>query len=220
MPIPLPSRSGSRSTLKNIHSDTSEMDDSSIKKVRRYDATYDTHEPLKGKPNVEFGEKKMDLDEDDITSSEGSEFKDRRANDIEYRQGDPQQRQMGRRSQRLGSDYKPIEEEENSINYPPPPNDSPQPYSPNSNSPISPTFSGADRDSFGNQSSPTPKSPPGGIRVMPFGQQQQPQPQSQRPYNYNLSQPINNSRYTPTASPPPLSQNVGLPRIDSKSTEV
>lgn len=217
MAIPIPSRSGSRSTLKNINSDVSDMDDNSIKKVRRYDGSYDTHEPLKGKPNVEFGEKKMDLDEDDITSSEGSEFKERRANDIEYRPGDPQQRQVGRRSQRLGSDYKPIEEEENSINYPPPPNDSPTPYSPNSSSPISPTFSAADRDSFENQQpSPTPKSPPGGVRVMPFPTQQ---PQPQRPYNYNLSQPVNSVRYTPTASPP-LSQNVGLPRMDSKSTEV
>jgi hypothetical protein len=215
MPIPMmASRSGSRSTLNKhpLSSDNSEMDDNSIKRPKRYDGSYDTHEPLKNKPDVQFEPKKMDLDEDDITSSEGNSSIDRKANDIEYRSGDPnQQRQMGRRSQRLGSDYKPIDEEENSINYPPPPNDSPSPYSPS----FSPTFSGLDRDSFENQQpSPTPKTPPGGIRVMPSTQQQQPQRQAP-------SAPFNARPYISTGSvSPPLTQNVGLPRMDSKSTEV
>lgn len=207
------SRSGSRSTLNKhpLSSDNSELDDNSIKKTRNYDGTYDTHEPLKNKPDIQFEPKKMDLDEDDITSSEGSEFKDRKANDIEYRPGDPQNRQLGRRSQRLGSDYKPIDEEENSINYPPPPNDSPSPYSPGSA--YSPTFSGLDRDSFENQPSPTPKFPTGGIRVMPASQQQQPQRQAP-------GAPQNARPYIASTSPTNLTQNVGLPQIDSRSTEV
>lgn len=214
MPIPMiASRSGSRSTLNKhpLSSDNSELDDNSIKKTRNYDGSYDTHEPLKNKPDIQFEPKKMDLDEDDITSSEGSEFKDRKANDIEYRPGDPQNRQMGRRSQRLGSDYKPIDEEENSINYPPPPNDSPSPYSPGSA--YSPTFSGLDRDSFENQPSPTPKFPTGGIRVMPATQQQQPQRQAP-------VAPQNARPYIGSTSPTNLTQNVGLPQIDSRSTEV
>lgn len=71
--LPIPhSRSGSRTTLKNMRSDESEADDHSIAKVRRYDGSYETHEPLKDKPDVNFEAKKMDLDEEDFTSSEGS----------------------------------------------------------------------------------------------------------------------------------------------------
>lgn len=211
--LPFPhSRSGSRTTLKHINSDASEGDDTSIRKVRRYDASYDTHEPLKDKPAVEFDNtKKMDLDEDDITSSEGSSIRDILAKDFEYVNmagSSGQDRQMGRRSQRLASDYKPIEEEDSQ--YPPPPIDSPQPY----NGAYSPTFSNLDRSSF--LSDPNQSPPPtGAIRVLPLSQQQQPQQQ----------QPSNNSRFfgEPSRSPP-LTQNVGLPQsgrtADGRSTEV
>lgn len=210
--LPFPhSRSGSRTTLKNMNSDASDMgDDTSIKKVRRYDASYDTHEPLKDKPAVDFDpSKKMDLDEDDITSSEGSSFRDIIAKDFEYvnMAGSGQdQRQVGRRSQRLASDYKPIEEEENA-QYPPPPIESPQPY----NGTYSPTFSNLDRTSF--LSDPNQSPPPSGaIRVLPLSQQQ-PQPAQQQ-------QPPSNSRfYGGPSRSPPLTQNVGLP-TDGRSTEV
>lgn len=186
-------------------------DDASIRKVRRYDGSYDTHEPLKNKPAVEFDPaKKMDLDEDDITSSEGSSFRDVKAKDFEYLNmagSAAQDRQMGRRSQRLPSDYKPIEEVDSE--YPPPPIESPQPY----NGTYSPTFSNLDRSSF--LSDPNQSPPPtGAIRVLPLSQQQQQRAQQQ--------QPSNNSRFfgEPSRSPP-LTQNVGLPRpADGRSTEV
>lgn len=222
--LPFPhSRSGSRTTLKGINSDTSDAgDDSSIKKVRTYDASYNTHEPLKNKPNVDFDpSKKMDLDEDDITSSEGSSFRDVKAKDFEYiNTGSSSsgstaqdQRQMGRRSQRLASDYKAIEEEDSQ--YPPPPIESPQPY----NGAYSPTFSNLDRSSYAStqNQSPTQKSPVGAIRVFPQSQQQPPQQFQQQPQSSRFfGEPSNNP-----ASPPPLTQNVGLPRVaDSRSTEV
>lgn len=216
--LPFPhSHSGSKSTLKGINSDVSDAgDDSSIKKVRSYDATYNTHEPLKNKPPVDFdSSKKMDLDEDDITSSEGSSFRDVIAKDFEFvnmassGSGPGQdQRQMGRRSQRLASDYKPIEEEDSQ--YPPPPVDSPQLY----NSTYSPTFSNLDRSSFASDpsQSPTAKSPVGAIRVLPLSQQQQNQQPDRSRF---FGEPSHAS------SPPPLTQNVGLPRVaDSRSTEV
>ena len=210
--LPFPhSRSGSRTTLKHMNSDGSEGDDSSIKKVRRYDASYDTHEPLKNKPTVDFDPaKKMDLDEDDITSSEGSSIRDVKAKDFEYLNmagsSGQDQRQLGRRSQRLASDYKPIEEEDSQ--YPPPPIESPQPY----NGTYSPTFSNLDRTSFLSDPNQSP-TPAGAIRVLPLNQQQ---PQPQQPSNSRFyGEP---SRSPP---PPPLTQNVGLPRqADGRSTEV
>jgi len=212
--LPIPhSRSTSKTSLRGINSDASDMDDNSIRKVRRYDASYDTHEPLKNKPAVDFDPaKKMDLDEDDITSSEGSSFKDTLAKDFEYvnmmaGSGNDQQRVLGRRSQRLASDYKAIEEEDSQ--YPPPPIDSPQPY----NGAYSPTFSNLDdRNSFASDpsQSPTLKSPPlGAIRVLPLSQQQQQQ------------QPNQSRFYGEPSTSPPLTQNVGLPRpADGRSTEV
>lgn len=220
--LPIPhSRSGSRTTLKNLNSDASDNgDDSSIRKVRRYDGSYDTHEPLKNKPAVEFDpNKKMDLDEDDITSSEGSSLRDIKAKDFEYvnmaGSAGQDQRQMGRRSQRQPSDYKPIEEEDS--RYPPPPIESPQPY----NGTYSPTFSNLDRTSFLSDPSQSPQ-PAGAIRVLPASQQQQ-QPIQQQPMQFQ--QPPNNSRFygEHSRSPPPipLTQNVGLPREgDGRSTEV
>lgn len=215
--LPIPhSRSGSRTTLKNLHSDPSEADDHSIAKVRRYDGSYETHEPLKNKPDVNFDGKKLDLDEEDFTSSEGSSYRndDVKAKDIDYRNlmagsaQDPQ-RQTGRRTQRMDSDYKPIEEE-GSGRFPPPPVESPQPY----NGTYSPTFS------FNSNMSPASPTPAGAIRVFPLNaapkppQQQQQQPQTSRFYDDQLS-PVS------PASPvsPNLSQNVGLPQ-DGRSTQV
>lgn len=219
--LPIPhSRSGSRTTLKNMHSDASDNgDDSSIKKVRRYDGSYDTHEPLKNKPPVDFDpNKKMDLDEDDITSSEGSSLRDIKAKDFEYvnmvGSAGQDQRQLGRRSERLQSDYKPIEEEDS--RYPPPPIESPQPY----NGTYSPTFSNLDRTSFLSDPNQSP-TPAGAIRVLPASQQQQ----QQQPIQ--LQQPPSNTRFygehSRSPPPPPLTQNVGLPRgtgTDGRSTEV
>jgi sushi domain-containing protein 2 len=187
-------------------------DDNSIKKVRNYDASYNTHEPLSNKPPVEFdASKKMDLDEDDITSSEGTSSIDVIAKDFEYvnmvnnsGSGVPD-RQMGRRQQRLTSDYKPIEEEDS---FPPAPIDSPQPYA---NGTYSPTFSNLDRSSYASDpnQSPLQKSPID-IRVRPMNQQQ-PQPQSSQARYYGQ----------PSTSPSPLTQNVGLPHVeDSRSTAV
>lgn len=224
--LPLPhSHSNSRTTLKGINSDTSDAgDDNSIRKVRNYDASYDTHEPLKNKPSIDFDpSKKMDLDEDDITSSEGSSFRDVKAKDFEYiNTGYPQpigssapdQRQMGRRSQRLASDYKAIEEEDQQ--YPPPPVDSPQPY----NGTYSPTFSNLDRSSFASDpsQSPTIKSPVGAIRVLPFNPQQQNNNMQQQPQQPQSSRFFGGPS---NLTPAPLTQNNGLPPItDSRSTEV
>lgn len=212
------SRSGSRTTLRNLNSDGSEND--TLKKSRSYDKVYRTHEPLEGKPNVEFPEKKWDLDEEDITSSEGSEFpQGKLAKDIDYINPNNPQRQSGRRQQRANNNnnnnlnqQQPIQEE----SYLPPPVESPSSYSP--------TFSGLDRNSF-----PEPPPPPhqqpqnnrlpqGAVRVLPTA-------------NNN-----NNVRYFSDgpASPeslgsPILTQSVGLPNSpgglpsspkNTKSTEV
>lgn len=209
--LPIPhSRSGSRTTLKNPMSDTSD-DDHSIRKVRRYDGSYETHEPLKDKPAVDFDAKKMDLDEEDFTSSEGSSFRDVKAKDFEYHNmmaGSAQdQRQTGRRQQRLASDYKPIEEEDN--RYPPPPIESPQPY----NGTYSPTFSNLDRSSFLSDPNQSP-TPVGAVRVLPNNQYPPPKP---------APLPPQNSRFFPgeTSRSPTLSQNVGVPPLnDGRSTQV
>ncbi len=210
--LPIPhSRSGSRTTLKGMSDMSDTGDDGSIKKVRNYDATYNTHEPLENKPNSDFDpSKKMDLDEDDITSSEGTNSIDVIAKDIEYvpmaGSGVTDQRQLGRRSQRLASDYKPIEEEDSQ--YPPAPVESPQPYS---NGMYSPTFSNLDRSSYASDPTRSPiQNNPGPIRVLPMNQPpQQPQNQQQRFFG------------GPSVSPPPPTQTVGLPRVeDSRSTAV
>lgn len=130
----MPIRSLSRSTLRNINSDTSEMDEG-LTKSRSYDKVYRTNEPLEGKPQNDFPSKKWDLDDEDLSSSEGSAFRDSKASDIEYKP-----KQQGRRSMRFGNDYKPIEEETNGY---------PAPLSPLT-SQYSPTYSGIDRNSFEN----------------------------------------------------------------------
>jgi hypothetical protein len=195
MPIPH-SRSGSRATLRHLNSDGSEMDgDEPLKKSRSYDKVYRTNEPLEGKPMTEFPDKKWDLDDEDVTSSEGSEFRDSKiASDIEYiNKTGEKPSQQGRRSMKLPSSYQPIEEERGS--YPPP-------ISPLSGS-YSPTYSGLDRNSFENQTN-QPNRTPGGIRVLPLP---------------GTSTQIENSPtfYSSPASPPP-SQDVGLPRSNANNT--
>lgn len=74
LPIGNRSRSNSQSaTFRHMNSDGSEMDSGTLKKSRSYDKVYRTNEPLEGKPNADFPEKKWDLDDNDgdITSSEG-----------------------------------------------------------------------------------------------------------------------------------------------------
>ena len=144
----------------------------------------------------------MDLDEDDITSSEGNKLiislirKTFVTFKIILGYSEQQQRQLGRRSQRLASDGKAIEEEDDDGSYPPPP-DTPHAYSPTGA--YSPTFSGIDRTSYGTNPPLSPNS-------------------SFSPNRPNTS---NNARFygEPSTSPPPT-QTVGLPVKDGRSTEV
>lgn len=109
-----PSLPRSRASSKaNLHFDGSEADSDTLKKSRSYEKVYRTHEPLEGKPNIDFPEKKWDLDEEDldVTSSEGgpdSSGQGKLARDINYIStagpddidADTQERQTGRRTQR------------------------------------------------------------------------------------------------------------------------
>lgn len=207
------SRSGSRTTLRHLNSDGSEVDSDTLKKSRSYDKVYRTHEPLEGKPNIEFPEKKWDLDEEDITSSDGSEFPHGKlAKDIDYINANEPQRQTGRRNQRpTVTTQQPIQEE---AAYLPPPVESPSSYSP--------TFSGLDRNSFPEPPSPHQqqqqqqqqslgnRAPSGAVRVLPTG----------RYFSDGPASPE-------SAGSPILTQNVGLPSPSgplspksTKSTEV
>jgi sushi domain-containing protein 2 len=180
------------------------MDDDTIKKVRRYDATYRTNEPLAGKPNVDFEPKKFGLEDEDVTSSEGGDYRDRLARDIEYKSvgEDGKPRQVGRRGQ---ADYKPIAEQDENGDFPPPLDSPSEPYSPGT---YSPTFSGLQRDSAFSQLSP----PPGGVQVFPNAASTSffPGP------NRNTASP---SRFYGEQSPTP-GQDVGLPKTNNRSTEV
>lgn len=200
--LPIPSRSGSRSTLRNIGSD----DDDTIKKVRNYDGTYKTHEPLNGKPVIEFPPKKLDLDEDDldVTSSEGgSEYKDKVAKDFEYRnsqQSGPSDegRVLGRRAEREQA----IQEEDMDFTQQPTSSNAPLGYNQARQVPYSPTYS-QDRDSFMTDPSQSP----------PVLRQQQQQQPPQMFFG------------TPASPPPLLGQSVGLPTASptndaSRSTQV
>lgn len=209
--MPLPSRSGSRASIRHLNSDGSDMDGGdTLKKSRSYDKVYRTHEPLEGKPNIDFPEKKWDLDDEDVTSSEGSDLKDTKiAKDIQYvsNTGD-RPRQLGRRNMRMGG----IEEENNAQSFPPPPVDSPTPISPG----YSPTYSGLDRNSsFMNEQQPPPppqtgpaRPPSGAVRVLPG-----PGPASPSPPDQFLT-------FSGPSSPQPPPQDVGLPRVNAKATEV
>ncbi|GAB0092360.1 Protein mesh [Sergentomyia squamirostris] len=204
--MPIPSRSGSRATLRNINSDGSDIDSGTLKKSRSYDKVYRTHEPLEGKPNIEFPEKKWDLDDEDVTSSEGSELKDSKiARDIQYiaHAGD-RPRQLGRRNMQMGG----VDEESNTNSFPPPPVDSPTPISPS----YSPTYSGLDRNSSfmtEQQSPPQPgpvRPPSNAVRVLPG-------PSSPPPDQQFLT-------FSGPSSPQPPPQDIGLPRVNAKATEV
>jgi len=190
------SQRGSRTTLRQLASDGSDSD--TLKKGRSYEKSYLTHEPLQGKPNIEFPAKKWDLDEEDFTSSEGgSEFpQGRLAKDMSYddtpQQQPPQQqqqqseRQTGRRNQR--QQQPDTIQEENYLTRP---------------AEVSPGFSPVYSGFSGSQGRP----PSGGIRVLPTS-------------NKFFSDAT-------TASPvssgsPVLTQNVGLPSppLNNRSTEV
>lgn len=202
------SRAGSRTTLRHLNSDGSETDGDTLKKSRSYDKVYRTHEPLEGKPNIEFPEKKWDLDEEDVTSSEGSEFPHGKlAKDIDYINANEPQRQTGRRNQRANAPQQPIQEE---TPYLPPPIESPTSYSP--------TFSGLDRNSFPEPPPPQQgqgiRPPSGAVRVLPTS---------------NDTRYFSDGPASPqSAGSPILSQNVGLPSPsalptspkNTKSTEV
>lgn len=209
--MPIPSRSGSRATLRNLASDGSEYDDNTIKKVRRYDATYKTHEPLAGKPEIQFEPKKMDLDEEDITSSEGGEYRDRVVSDFQYKNM-ADHKQLGRRRMTAGTDDDGAGAGPSMFSdetYPPPPAESPtQAYGA-----YSPTFSGIDRNSsFATEdNSPVNQRRPG---PFPQGSFQQ-QPSTTGTF-YGGTTAAGGEQPSQ-----PLIQNVGLPaRMDSRSTEV
>lgn len=180
--MPIPSRSASRSTLRNLGS---ERDDNTIEKVRNYDGTYKTNEPLENRPPVEFQNKKLDLDDDDVTSSEGdSIFKDKAAKDFEYRGQDEQPRQLGRRAQRQSA----IQEEDDPQNtyQPASPVDSPPPPQPNFTTYPSTSYTGSNYAA-------SPEMSPPQIR------------------NLTITNPSGTTYYRTAPTSPPLSQNIGLP---------
>lgn len=189
--MPIPSRSGSRSTLRNLGS---ERDDNTIEKVRNYDGSYKTNEPLENRPAVDFQDKKLDLDEEDITSSEaGSEYKDKVAKDFEYRGQDSQQRQLGRRAQRESA----IQEEDDQ-------NNTYQAASPVDSPPPQPAFSTYPTTSYANNYTISPEQSPPQIR------------------NLVITNP-SGTFYRTAPTSPPITQNVGLPSSptnEGRSTQV
>lgn len=174
------SRSGSRSNLRhagiNGHSET---DSSTLKKSRSYDKVYRTNEPLENKPDVEFPAKKWDLDDEDFTSSDGSEFppgvSTKRADDIQYLNRGDAQRQTGRRNvlsqQRIeeevvGQPRAANNDDDGDVDSELPPPPLPQQQAPQlhqqastglpPNSTYSPTYSGLQRNSSGFSSVTSP----------------------------------------------------------------
>lgn len=194
--MPIPSRSASRSTLRNLGS---ERDDNTIEKVRNYDGTYNTREPLKNRPNEDFQNKKLDLDEEDVTSSEGgSMYRDKVAKDFEYRSqdgaGSTTPRQMGRRAQRQSAIQEEDDNPQNNTYLAASPVDSPPPPQPN--------FTTYPSASYDNEVISPEQSPPQ-IR------------------NLVITNP-SGSYYRGAPTSPPLSQSVGLPSPtgDGRSTQV
>lgn len=100
------SRASSRTNLRALNANGDYDSDTdatgTLKKSRSYDKVYRTNEPLPGKPRIDFPAKKWDLDDGDVTSSEGSENKDTKlAKDIEYiNKTGEKPKQTGRRSLR------------------------------------------------------------------------------------------------------------------------
>lgn len=114
MPMLPRSRASSARNLRTLnYDDDSDTDASTLKKSRSYDKVYRTNEPLPGKPQIDFPAKKWDLDEndEDVTSSEGSENRNspKLAKDISYinpnvtHQTGEKPKQSGRRSLRSPS---------------------------------------------------------------------------------------------------------------------
>lgn len=110
------SRQNSQLKLYNASRDAKIDDEDSdattdtLKKPKMYDGSYNTHEPLPNKPNHDFPPKKFDLDDEDFSSSEGSELKSptKLAKDFQYftpnLAGDLKPKQLGRRSLRSSQD--------------------------------------------------------------------------------------------------------------------
>lgn len=199
------SRAGSRTTLRQMTNDGSDSD--TLKKSRSYEKVYRTHEPLPDKPNIEFQDKKWDLDEEDFTSSEGgSEFPQGKiAKDINYigtaaddtvQQPQQQVRQTGRRNQREAQAQQQLQQQAP---------DSPQDESYLTQAPdsvstgFSPVYSG-----FGGSKA---RPPSGGIRVLPAT--------SNKYFTDNPGSPV-------SSGSPTLTQAVGLPSppLNNRSTQV
>lgn len=237
------SRSGSRTNLRHLGNGGGGTDtdggDSTLKKSRSYDKVYRTHEPLDGKPNVDFPAKKWDLDDEDFTSSDGSEFPvgsgSKRTSDIQYLNRADPQRQTGRRGV-VSSGQQPIDEEEEAAaanvvvhdandddddisEMPPPPPQ--QQILPQRLAAYSPTYSGLQRTSSGFESQPGQFGQPNGVRVLPHmaASGRSPLQSDGRFFGEGSMSP------TSAASPVPQ-QDVGLPRqqqqppTGTKSTEV
>lgn len=232
------SRSGSRTTLRHLGTNgatDTDGGDSTLKKSRSYDKVYRTHEPLDGKPNVDFPAKKWDLDDEDFTSSDGSEFpagSTKRTGDIQYLNRADPQRQTGRRGVQ-----QPIEEEdavvqqhhddddddEDRISEMPSPTAQPKQILPQRLAAYSPTYSGLQRNSSGFESQFGQQ--PNAVRVLPTAAQsgRSPLQQDDRFFGEGSMSP------TSAASPVPQ-QDVGLPKLlvqqhqqppqGTKSTEV
>lgn len=191
--IALPrSRAGSRTTLRNLGSDGSEVDSDTLKKSRSYEKVYRTHEPLEGKPNIEFPAKKWDLDEEDITSSDGgSEFPQTKVSkDVNLIGNDtPQQpphneRQLGRRTQRGMPQQPDTIQEENYLAQP---------------------VESTSGFSYSSGYALDQRRPTGGVRVIP----------SNKFFSDNSGSPV-------SSGSPILTQNVGLPSppLNYRSSEV
>lgn len=226
MPVLPRSRQSSRTNLRQLSpgpDDDSDTDAAStLKKSRSYDKVYRTNEPLPGKPSVDFPAKKWDLDDEDVTSSEGSENKDTKiAKDIQYinKTGEkPGAKQMGRRSLRSTSgtdqdlngtalDEHDEDGHEHDDDKPP----SPEVDERDIHGPLqhqySPTFSGADsRDSTGSSMSYPVNAQQqnrfGGVPVLPNNTKFFSRPPSGVPTG---ATPIR------VAPQQPLSQDSGLP---------
>lgn len=223
LPIGNRSRSNSQSaTFRHMNSDGSEIDSGTLKKARSYDRVYRTNEPLEGKPNVDFPEKKWDLEDVDITSSEGIKRQRSAALALDtqlnpsYAGGTekPPARQIGRRQMAMDNGQEMQTFSGPNEGYPDPQLDSPSPQS------YSPQSSAIDRSSFMTQPSGQPpqqfRPPSGAVRVIPGPS-----------YTPQVSNTTNNpSEYPPymsfsgPSSPQPPSQDVGLPKVNTKSTEV
>uniref|UniRef100_T1PEZ0 AMOP domain protein n=1 Tax=Musca domestica TaxID=7370 RepID=T1PEZ0_MUSDO len=233
------SRASSRTNLRALNANGDYDSDTdatgTLKKSRSYDKVYRTNEPLPGKPRIDFPAKKWDLDDGDVTSSEGEKPK-----------------QMGRRSLRgiSGTDQDQLPEHEDhdehaaagvaghpdehddvGVQHPAGYHQPPSPEADDhdehglplhqamhpaggTQAQYSPTFSGAD-SSFSGESY-HPNNPPqtryGGVQVLPNTNSQY----FNRPPS---SMPVTGGQAVPAATPvrpapivgTPLTQDNGLP---------